>query len=385
MDRKRMMVFGAFLLAAALTGCGAEAVTETEQSTVPAAVTENIPETETTPETAPVDPLQAIIDQMSIEERVGQIFLARCPEENAAEDVSTYQLGGYILFGRDFEGQNPQGVRETIASYQNEAKVPLLIAVDEEGGTVNRVSMFRAFREKPFASPRDYFASGGMDAVIGAETEKAELLKSLGINVNMAPVCDITTKSRSFMYARSLGQSPETTGEFANRAMAEMEKCNIGPVLKHFPGYGNNADTHEDVAVDSRSLEELENCDLIPFQMGIDSGCNAILMSHNIVTAMDSTYPVSLSPAAHRYLRNMGFEGVIVTDELSMGAVAQAYGAEEAAVLAVLAGNDLLCVTDYAIQYVAVRQAVLDGRISMEILDHAVYRVLRWKQQLGLI
>ena len=137
--------------------------------------------------------------------------------------------------------------------------------------------------------------------------------------------------------------------------------------------------------MDNRSLEELEANDLIPFAAGIEAGCGAIMVSHTIVEALDEVLPASLSPAVHQYLREtMGFHGVILTDDLVMEAITEQYGAGEAAVLAVLAGNDLLCATDYAVQYEAVLQAVLDGRIDMVTLDNAVKHVLNWKIELAL-
>jgi len=165
-----------------------------------------------------------------------------------------------------------------------------------------------------------------------------------------------------------------------------MDSYSLGSCLKHFPGYGNNTDTHTGIAVDSRSLEELESHDLLPFAAGIQAGCDAILVSHTIVEALDPSSPASLSPAVHDYLRNtMGFTGVIITDDLVMQAITDAYGAGEAAVLAVLAGNDLLCSTEYAVQYEAVLAAVLDGRIDIDTLNNAVRNVLEWKIELGLI
>ena len=349
----------------------------------------SLPSEETAPAAeaaAPVHPLQFFLDKLSTEERVGQLFLARCPEENAVEDVSRYHLGGYILFGGDFEGETPDSIRETLESYQKAPGLPLLIAVDEEGGTVCRVSCWSAFRQTRFASPRNLYDSGGMETVIAAETEKAELLTGLGINVNMAPVCDIAAAPGAFMYSRSLGQSPDITAEFVRRTVETMNQYRLGSVLKHFPGYGENADTHTGFARDSRSLEQLEGWDLIPFQAGIDAGCGAVLVEHTVVEAFDPDLPASLSPEVHRYLREeMGFRGVIVTDDLQMQAITDAYGPEEAAVLAVLAGNDLLCSTDYRVQYEAVLEAVRSGRIPMETLDAAVLRVLTWKQNLGLL
>ena len=330
--------------------------------------------------------MQSLLDAMTLEEKVGQLFLARCPGETALTDMETYHLGGYILFGQDTAGQTPQTLSETIASWQAGAPIPLLIAVDEEGGTVCRVSSEPAFRSSRFPSPRDAYSQGGMEKVLSIESEKAALLSSLGINVNMAPVCDIATDPAAFLYRRSLGQSPEEASRFAASTVQIMENYRLGSVLKHFPGYGNNADTHTGIVTDDRSLAELEDRDLIPFAAGIDAGCDAILVSHTIITALDDTLPASLSPAVHDYLRRtMGFDGVIVTDDLVMQAITDAYGPEEAAVLAVLAGNDLLCSTEYPIQYPAVLEAAKSGRIPMEQLDTSVMRILQWKKDLGLI
>ena len=204
--------------------------------------------------------------------------------------------------------------------------------------------------------------------------------------MNLAPVCDIATDRNAFLYDRSLGQSPEITSEFVRDTVREMNSNAIGSCLKHFPGYGNNADTHTGIAVDSRSLAELEARDLLPFAAGIAAGADAVLVSHTIVEALDPEVPASLSPAVHDYLRNtMGFQGVIVTDDLVMQAITDLYGAGEAAVLAVLAGNDLLCSTEYTVQYEAVLAAVLEGRIDIDTLNNAVRNVLEWKMELGLI
>ena len=371
-----------------LTGCAQE-IPETlpPETQVPETLpAETLPPETAPPETEPIDPLEALLAMMPLEHKVGQLFLARHPEGNGLEDVKQFHLGGFILFARDLQGRDRDSLNTLLSGYQLASSIPMLIAVDEEGGTVCRVSGNPFFREKLFPSPRSLYDAGGMEAVLAVEEEKAALLRSLAINVNMAPVCDIATESSAFMYRRSLGQSPEITGQFALEVCAVMESHQVGSVLKHFPGYGNNADTHLGIALDERSLEELENADLIPFQMAIDGGCGAIMVSHTIVTALDGTYPATLSPAGHDYLRQeMGFAGVIVTDDLAMGAITETYGVGEAAVLAILAGNDLLCSTDYALQYEAVLDAAKEGRIQEETIDEAVLRILRWKQSIGLL
>lgn len=375
-----------------LVGCAAplpaedDAPPSTPSQAVPETteVVQTVP-TEPTPTEAP-DPVRQLLNQMTLEERVGQLFFARCQPDTALTDIQTYHLGGFVLFASDFEGQTPDSFREKAEGYQSAASIPLLLGVDEEGGTVTRISRYSAFRSSPFPSPRTNFAQGGMEQVLAVETEKCQLLRSLGINVNLGPVCDISQDSEAFMYARSLGQDAQTTASFVSQTVDIMNQYQIGSVLKHFPGYGNNTDTHTGIAVDTRSLEALESQDLVPFAAGIEADCGAILVSHTIVQALDDTLPASLSPAVHQYLRQeMGFEGVILTDDLVMQAITDQYGAGEAAVMAVLAGNDLLCSTDYAIQYQAVYDAVMAGRIDLDTLNAAAGRVLRWKINLGLL
>ena len=374
-----------FLFLLLLSGCASqEAASPVPQTTAaPAETTEVLT---SPPETTPQDPIRLMLNDMSLEERVGQLFLARCDKESALAHIEEYHLGGYVLFGQDFENETPDSFRDKLADYQAAAKIPMLIAVDEEGGTVARVSAYRAFRSKRFLAPRQLYQKGGLELVMDQESEKCALLKDLGINVNLGPVCDIATDRDAFLYDRSLGQDAAITSDFTVNVLGLMDSWQLGSCLKHFPGYGNNVDTHTGIAVDSRSLAELESKDLLPFAAGIQAGCDAILISHTIVECFDPETPASLSPAVHDYLRKtMGYEGVIVTDDLVMQAITDTYGAGEAAVLAVLAGNDLLCSTEYAKQYEAVLAAVLDGRISIDVLNAAVRNVLQWKIDLGLI
>lgn len=389
-----MKFFPVFLCCLLLAGCASgsvpvSAATPTLPETLP---TETVPaDVPTVPEPmsavpAPVDPVRQMISDMSLEQRVGQLFLARCNADTAAADIRQYHLGGLVLFGSDFENQTPDSMCQTIAAYQNSAEKPLLIAVDEEGGDVTRISQFPAFRDRRFSSLRKRYDQGGLEGVLAEEEEKCRLLSDLGINVNLGPVCDITTEPEAFMYSRSLGQDAQKTAEVTASTVNLMNAFSIGSVLKHFPGYGNNVDTHTGIAVDTRALSELEERDLVPFTAGIQAGCGAVMVGHIIVEALDRELPASLSPAVHRYLREeLGFSGVIMTDDLVMQAITDQHGAGEAAVMAVLAGNDLLCSTEYAVQYQAVLQAVLDGRIDIDVLNSALRNVLEWKISLGLL
>lgn len=335
---------------------------------------------------------EAMTAQMTLEEKVGQLFFARVPETDAAADVSAYHLGGYILFGRDTKDKTANEIIQTINRYQEAADIPLLIGVDEEGGTVVRVSSNPNIRSEKFRSPQQLYAAGGIDAVAKDTHEKDVLLKALGFNVNLAPVCDVSTDPGDFIYDRSFGQDAPQTRDYVLTVTEAMTADAMGCVLKHFPGYGNNVDTHTGIAVDERPLETFESSDFLPFTAGLqgDGELGAVLVSHNIVGCMDPDLPASLSPAVHKILRNLmaqvGFENnVVMTDDLVMDAV-KAYAENgSVAVMAIQAGNDLLIATDYRQQIPQVISAVKDGTLDEALINAACTRVLHWKIVLGLL
>ncbi|MEY8353492.1 glycoside hydrolase family 3 N-terminal domain-containing protein [Lachnospiraceae bacterium 54-53] len=327
-----------------------------------------------------------LLSAMTPEEKVGQMFFVRLRKDQAAEDIEAYHPGGYILFGDDFKDETKTSIKELIDSYQSASAIPLLIGVDEEGGTVCRVSRHKAFRSEPFPSPQELYGQGGLEAVREDAGEKAAFLLELGINVNLAPVCDVSVDPNDFIYRRSFGQDAPATADYVKTMVLEMEKAHIGSTLKHFPGYGSNADTHTETATDNRDYEQFVTSDFLPFVSGIEAGAGSILVSHNIVTSMDGNYPASLSPAVHDILRNsLNFKGVIMTDDLSMEAVKGSTPDTDAAVLAVAAGNDLLISTDFETQIPAVLEALKNGTVREELIDASVKRILLWKLKLGLI
>lgn len=328
----------------------------------------------------------SIVEKMTLEEKIGQMFLARCPSAEQASLAAKYALGGYLLFGADFKDKTKETVSADIQAYQQASTVPMLIAVDEEGGTVNRISGYKAFRSSPFLSPRQLYNEGGFDLIMSDTADKCRLLNSLGINVNMAPICDISSDRYSFIYYRSFGQDAELTAEYVRNVLSVMKTEGMGAVLKHFPGYGDCGDSHTEATRDTRSLEEFQIKDFLPFKEGIAQGAGAVLICHNTVECMDSQNPASLSQAVHKILReDLGFDGVIMTDDLYMDAIKSFTTVPEAAVLAVLAGNDMICCTEFEQQIPAVISAVKDGRISEEQINESVLRVLLWKIDLGMI
>ena len=373
------------LCCAGLTACGtsgkADTPADTETPAPPAAEQPAPTEAEVRRTAA-----EQYADGLTLEEQTAQMFFVRCPETDAAALTAEYDIGGYLLFGRDFDGQTPETITSTIASYQNAAKTPMLIGVDEEGGTVVRVSSNPAFRAAKFRSPQALYDEGGFDRIVSDTAEKDALLDSLGINVNFAPVCDVSTDPNDFIYARSFGREAEQTSEYVRTVVQQMVRDKTGMVLKHFPGYGNNADTHTGIAIDERSMDSFRQSDFLPFEAGIEAGAQSVLVSHNVVTCMDADHPASLSAEVHRVLRDeLGFDGVILTDDLIMDAIRDYTGGENAAVLAVQAGNDMLTSSDFLTQYNAVLAAVRDGTIAQSAIREAAVRVIDWKMQLGLI
>ena len=328
--------------------------------------------------------LQTLLDSMTLEEKVGQLFFVRCPTENAVEDISTYHLGGYLLFGRDYKDGDSwltwEQFIQKIESYQDAAAIPLFIGSDEEGGTVTRASRNPNLFSETFKSPQKLNYIGGIEEILRDTDTRSRELRALGINVNFAPVCDVSTDPKDFIYDRTLGQDANMTADYVRLVVPAMTEGGTLPVLKHFPGYGNNVDTHTGIAVDQRPMETFENSELLPFKAGIEAGAPFVLVSHNIVTCMDADLPASLSPAVHRVLREAcGFEGIAITDDLAMDAV-QAYAKDGAvAVMALQAGNDMVVTTDYRTQIPAVIAAVQDGTLDESVIDNACLRVLRCK------
>lgn len=382
-----------------LTACASSDEPEQAPEAPPAAEEPEVPEPEPTPEELAAAEIEDLLASLTLEQKVGQLFFVRCPDSGAAEDVSAYHLGGYVLFGRDFQDAagawlTREQFTAAVQSYQDAAAadtgIPLLIGSDEEGGTVTRASRNPNLFDRPFRSPQQVLAEASDHGNALAEDawEKNSALLALGMNVNLAPVADVSTDPGDFIYDRSLGLNAPSTAEAVASIVTAMSDCGIGSVLKHFPGYGNNVDTHTGIALDQRSLETFRQSDFLPFAAGIEAGegTTAVLVSHNIMAAVDPDLPASLSPAVHDLLREeLGFTGVAMTDDLAMDAVA-AYAQDGAvAVMALEAGNDLIITTDYRTQIPKVLEAVENGTLSMDTIDTACRRVLTWKQALGLL
>lgn len=323
------------------------------------------------------------VKKMSLEEKVGQIFLVRY-DSNLVNSNNRYYPSGYILFSKDFENHTKESIKSEINKDQKISKYPLIMAVDEEGGYVTRISRFTSFRDSKFLSNKYYYDNGGYEELEKIEKEKADLLKSIGINLNLAPVADVSTDPNDFIYSRAFGYDANKTSEFIKNMVKYSNNNKIGSCLKHFPGYGNNVDTHTGVAIDERSYESISNNDYLPFKSGIEEGVPSILVSHNVVKCIDSEYPSSLSKKViiGELREKLEFTGVIITDDLAMDAVKSYVENEEAATLALNAGNDLIITSDFINMYNEVLKNVKSGIIDEKTLNEAVIRVTAFKEYL---
>ena len=328
--------------------------------------------------------LEKTINNMSLEEKVGQLFVVRYSKEMTSKWTSL-NPGGYLLFAKDFENHTKESIKNELTTLQEKQKYPLLIAVDEEGGYVTRVSRFKAFRDEKFASPRYYYETGGYELLEETEKEKAELLTSLGVNLNLAPVADVSTNENDFINNRTFGRNATETAELIRHMVQYANKYNIGSCLKHFPGYGNNEDTHTGISIDNRDYQSLKDNDFLPFQAGIEENAPCVLVSHNIITSIDSNYPASLSNKVIGELRNLNYNNVVITDDLAMDAVKNYVENNEAATLAINAGNDMIITSDFESMYQELLQSIKDKKISEERLNEAITRVINWKIRMGLL
>ena len=328
--------------------------------------------------------LEKTINNMSLEEKVGQLFIVRYSKEMTSKWTSL-NPGGYLLFAKDFENHTKESIKNELTTLQEKQKYPLLIAVDEEGGYVTRVSRFKAFRDEKFASPKYYYETGGYELLEETEKEKAELLTSLGVNLNLAPVADVSTNENDFINNRTFGRNATETAELIRHMVQYANKYNIGSCLKHFPGYGNNEDTHTGISIDNRDYQSLKDNDFLPFKAGIEENAPCVLVSHNIITSIDSNYPASLSNKVIGELRNLNYNNVVITDDLAMDAVKNYVENNEAATLAINAGNDMIITSDFESMYQELLQSIKDKKITEERLNEAITRVINWKIRMGLL
>lgn len=322
------------------------------------------------------------INTMTIEEKIGQLLLVRIPENNKLVPISNHNIGGYILFKRDTDNKTKEQLINEINTYQTNSKIPLLIAIDEEGGTVSRLSSNKNIVESPFLSPQELYKQNGYEAIKEDTIKKNKILSELGINLNLAPVADVSEDENDYIYKRTFGKNAIETSKFIETVLQKQTR-EVSYTLKHFPGYGNNKDTHQGYSIDNRSYKTFEENDFLPFISGIKNNAEAILFSHNYMNSVDKQNPSTLSPNVHNILKKeLNYSNIILTDDISMKAL---NNIENKYKKAVLAGNNILIVTDYKEAYNEILTAYKNNEISETLINHLVKQNISWKYYKNLM
>ena len=316
-----------------------------------------------------------ILKNMTIEEKIGQLLLARIPEKEKIDTIKNYHIGGYILFGRDVNNKSKSELIDEIKNYQNNSKIPLLIAIDEEGGTVSRLSSNKNILTNPFLSSQEIYINKGFDGIRDDTINKSKILYELGINLNLAPVADVSINEDDYIFKRSFGKNGDLTAKYIETVISNTD-YKVSYTLKHFPGYGNNKDTHKGIAIDDRTYSSFEQNDFLPFIAGIKRNVNSILFSHNYMNCVDKINPASLSPNVHNILKNLNFNNIMITDDISMNGLKDV---EDKYLKAVLAGNNLLIVTDFKEAYNEILDAYRGKKISDSMINYLVLKNISWK------
>ena len=385
-----------------------EPVPETEPNPVPdpSPETEPAPETEPSsqplPEPEPGDPVEELLRGMTLEEKVAQMLVVT-PEtltgvtgavtvagETTRAAFDRCPVGGVLYMGKNL--QNPEQVRNLCGNMQQISRqrtgLPVFLCVDEEGGSVARISGTGRFGIPAIEDMAEVGASGDPDRAREIGRTIGGYLRDLGFNVDFAPDADVLTEPENqVVRRRSFGSDPELVTEMAAACADGLLEQGILPVYKHFPGHGATAaDSHQGYALSPRTLEELLACELLPFRDAAARGIPMIMVGHiSLPEVTADGLPASLSPALVTGLlrEELGYEGLIITDALGMGAIAQHYTPGEAAVLAVKAGNDLLLVSEHLDEsYAALLEAVRSGEIPEERIDESLRRILAVKKDL---
>ncbi len=355
----------------------------------------------------PTPSIEARVDDllasMTLEEKVGQLFLVFFEGPEVSDDlrqmIDDYHVGGLVLFGIAGNIVSLSQVAALIGQAQTEAVthgagVPLFIAIDQEGGAVERLGE----EATVFPSQMALGATGSEDLARQMAQVTATELAALGINMNLAPVLDVNDNPHNPVIGlRSLGSSPAEVARLGTAMIHEYTTCGVVATAKHFPGHGHTSvDSHVGLPVVNRTPEDWQSTDLAPFQAAIDAGVDAIMTAHVLVPAYDpSGLPATLSPTILQGMlrQRMGFRGLILTDSMTMGAIDRSYGSAQAAVMAFQAGADVLSFgadwghtpAEQRAAYAKLLDQVQSGAISTTRLDESVRRILLVKARYGIL
>ena len=347
---------------------------------------------------------EEVLSQMTTEEKVAQLFVisldsldfSEKPEYDSpdSEEIHTelsaemketakkYPVGGYIIFAHNIKGKKQ--LKKLTKDLSESTEVRPIIAVDEEGGRVARLAKTKSLKIKNVGEMIQIGETGNAENAKKAGKYIGSYLREYGFTVDFAPVADVNTNSDNIIIGnRSFGSDPELVARMDRAFLEGLHSKGIKGCLKHFPGHGDTkADTHADYVSIEKTWEELKDCELVPFIKNIDCADMIMLAHISMKTMTNDDIPASLSKEiiTEKLRTELGFNGIILTDALNMGAIEKHYSSSKAALMAFEAGNDIILMpSDFRTAYEGVLQAVKTGRISEARLNESVLRILRFK------
>ncbi|MCR8849392.1 beta-N-acetylhexosaminidase [Rossellomorea sp. SC111] len=336
---------------------------------------------------------QSLISNMTLDEKIGQMLVAGVNgtqmDEPTKDLIQKHKVGGFIFFSDHLKGPE-QTVRfvNQLKKANADNPLPLLLSVDQEGGNVTRLpgGLVNFPTNQQIGNANDPDVSYEVGTLLGKE------LKDFGFNLNFAPVLDVNSNpDNPIIGDRSFSPDPDIVSELGIQTMKGIQSQNILSSIKHFPGHGDTSvDSHLALPVVNKSLQELESLELIPFRRAINDGADLVMVAHILLPKLDDSYPSSLSEAIVTDLlrKKLNYNGVVITDDMTMKAVTDNYGMGEAAVQSVKAGSDLILIAHDAQKAVtameALKSAVKNGEISEERIDESVQRIINLKQKYHL-
>lgn len=332
------------------------------------------------------------IDKLSLEEKIGQMLCFAFHGTSINEDLRTIisekKLGNVVLFARNIESINQ--VKKLNEDLQSLSKIPLFISLDQEGGMVRRV-----IEDITYLPGAMSMAASSTDKIYELNYSLARNLKSLGFNVNYAPVADINNNPNNpVINSRSFGDNPNNVASCLIKAFTASQEALVLPTVKHFPGHGDTAvDSHLGLPIVDKSLEEITSLELVPYIKAIENGLEGVMISHILYNQIDREYPSSLSyNIITRLLKEkLGFKGLITTDSLTMAAIWSKFSIEEIVLNGVNAGNDILVFcggaeTEVQLKIIETfKKLVLDGKIKIERVNESVEKILKLKEKYAKI